>query len=231
MRSDKFDWAAAQWGKTKATNFFSKLATHLGSTGLDICMHKAKAHTYTEGVQIKPEQCNCNWLTQQQHPLRRSVRFRAVKQTLALHFLYCCHSRETEMATEVEAETPTETRLPTVLGALMYLYLSLSLPVSLTVDLPVALFFWSHCCCNLVTLCFIFITHTKLLHIKKVKFSVRFYPLPLLLLCFDSAAFIFPAEATWNGFGLISQQNKRQNFLKDIRVRMGKNTPQFAVRW
>lgn len=188
-------------------------------------------HTYRERVQIKPEQCNCNWLTQQQHPLRRSVRFRAVKQTLALHFLYCCHSRATEMATEVEAETPTETRLPTVLGALMYLYLSLSLPVSLTVDLPVALFFWSHCCCNLVTLCFIFITHTKLLHIKKVKFSVRFYPLPLLLLCFDSAAFIFPAEATWNGFGLISQQNKRQNFLKDIRVRMGKNTPQFAVRW
>lgn len=184
MRGDKFDWAAAQWGKTKATNFFSKLAAHLGSTGLNICMHKAKAHRHThterEGVQIKPEQCNCNWLTQQQHSLRRSVRFRAVKQTLALHFLYCCHSRETEMATEVEAETPTETRLPAVHRSLMYLYLFLSL----SDDLPVALFFWSHCCCNLVTLCFIFITHTKLLHIKKVKFSVSFFSLPLPCCCF-----------------------------------------------
>lgn len=98
----------------------------------------------------------------------------------ALFIVYCCHSRETEMATEVEAETPTETRLPAVHRSLMYLYLPLPIPV----DLPVALFFWSHCCCNLVTLCFIFITHTKLLHIKKVKFSVSFFPLPLLYCCF-----------------------------------------------
>lgn len=64
--------------------------------------------------------------------------------------------------------------------------LSLLLSLFFSVDLPVALLCWFHCCCNLVTLCFIFITHTKLLHIKKVKFSVRSPSLfqPLLLLCF-----------------------------------------------
>lgn len=188
----------------EGNKLFAKLAVHLGSTDLDICMHKAKAYTHTqaERVQIKPEPCNCTWLTQQQqHPLRRSVRFRAVKQTLALHFLYCCHSRETEIATEAEAETLTETRLAAVYRPLMYLYLSLFFPV----DLPVALLCWSHCCCNLVTLCFIFITHTKLLHIKKVKFSVRSPSLflPLLLLCFALIALRLSCQQKLHEMGLV----------------------------
>lgn len=166
---------------------------YLRLTDLDICMY-AKGVTVTEQKQNRRQiehkselKCNCNWLTPSSNYrnytnnsiykihlyIEKSVRFQAVKQTLVVHFffLYCCHSqrkwqRKPKRKRKRKPGCPQHAALFCVCQSLFVLcFLSLSLTLTLSIGR-----------CNLVTLCFIFITHTKLLHIKKVKFS--FLPPP-----------------------------------------------------